>query len=61
MKQINLKPKWLNKYSQTPLHKKLYGEEKQYDHMIICSADRRKPIWCDLCICLKFLRKDVKC
>ena len=43
------------------LQKRLYGEpKKRYDHALYCNADRRKPIGCDMCICLRQLRHSCK-
>lgn len=55
MSDQTVKPAWLERAPQTPLHEKLHG--KQYDHWLICSGNRRKPIGHPGCICLKALGK----
>jgi hypothetical protein len=49
-------PNFIKTAPQSELSKKLYGESKIYSHMIVCNADRRKPIGEPGCICLRYLK-----
>lgn len=53
MKQNPEVPEWVIKQPQTPLEIQLYG--KLYEHHLICSGDRGKPVGSPGCCCLGFL------
>lgn len=47
-----------NEFNPTPLQEKLAG--RIYPHWIYCNANRRKPIDCDMCMCLHVLQTPYK-
>jgi hypothetical protein len=52
MKTVKQKMKPFENAPVSELQKRLYGEpQKMYDHEIICSGDRRKPIGSPGCVC----------
>jgi len=55
--KINLNPKWLDKFPQTPLSEKLHG--KTYYHEVICSSSRKTPIGTRGCVCMRRLKDSV--
>ena len=48
-------PDWVAKAPQTPLDEHLHGPK--YPHLLICSADWRKPLGSPGCICLRLLNQ----